>query len=172
MPAATPPIPSALPDSIILWSAGSRLKYDIQERYYGTHYCWCSPAFDSEALAATAVGANMAPSSNPITIYRELAAAIAKNDSHDLRIAGFRASIRGIAMKKAKEGIITLDQAKEIAVMAKTASLSQFKPLMYVIPYNLVSGRVQSVPLKNRANFEPEYTVPDLHKSEFHVIEL
>jgi energy-coupling factor transporter ATP-binding protein EcfA2 len=75
-------------------------------------------------------------------------------------------------MKKAKSGAITFDQAKEIAVMSKTASLSHFKPLMYVIPHSLVSGRVQRVPLKNAASFEPEYTVSDLTRSEFHVIEL
>lgn len=165
-------IATGAPEPVLLWSASCRLKFDIQERYYGTHYCWCSPAFEAAALDPFAVGARMPPSSDPVTIYRTLHAAVRGQDRHDPKITGWKSSIRALAVKQAQKGVITNEQAKEISMTVRSATFIDWRPIMYVIPYALVTSRIRRVPFSQAASREPEYVVSDLSRSEFHVIEL
>ena len=163
---------AASPAPILLWSTTCALKHRIGETYYGSHYVWCSPVFEAAALPAYALGATQPPSSDPVTIYRQLHAAVARRDRHDAKIAGFKKSLKAVAVMQRGAGIITPEQANEIVGRVKTADFADWKPLMYVIPYALVASRLQVVPLKNRASDEPEYIIPDLKSQEFHFFEL
>lgn len=156
---------------IMLWSAGNWIKYTINERYFGYHFVWCSPVFEAEALSRYQVGAGQPPSSDPASIYRHLHKAVSKQDRHDNEIARQKTSIKGVALKLASEGKITSEQAAEIVTILNQAAITDWRPLIYAIPYVAVASRVQIVPLEDRASIEPEFIVPDLKQHEFHILE-
>ncbi|SFO18774.1 hypothetical protein SAMN05428984_2612 [Sphingomonas sp. OK281] len=156
----------------MLWSATCDLKHRIGETYYGYHYTWCSPVFEAAAAPQFALGAKQPPSSDPVTIYRQLHAAVKGKDRHDPKIAGYRKSLRAIALKMRDEGKLSAEYAAEIVTRVRSAEFVDWKPLMYVIPYSVVAPRVQLVRLRDRASDEPEYVIPDLKREEFHIIEL
>ena len=164
--------PASPPPPILLWSASCELKYKISAQYYGYQYAWCSPVFEAATLPKFAVGSAQPPSSDPVTIYRQLHAAVSCKDRHDKKIEGFKKSLRAIAIKSRNAGVITKEHAAEIATRVSRADFQDWKPLMYVIPYANVASRVQLVPIQLRASDEPEYIIPDLQSHEFQVIEL
>jgi hypothetical protein len=55
--------------------------------------------------------------------------------------------------------------------MVKMASFSEWRPILYVIPYQGVASRVQLVPRDKRASSEPEYIISDLRPDEFDIVE-
>lgn len=66
--------------------------------------------------------------------------------------------------------ITTLDK-DEIVFSAMNGPFKQWRPLIYVIPYDRVTGRVESVPRASRAGLASEYRIADLDRSEFDIIE-
>ncbi len=159
--------------NMLLYSTNVFLKQLIQAAYRGdVHYVWCSDSFDSTKLPGYSVGALGAPSSNPADIYRELKRDVDRNDFHSAKIAAQKASFKSLAVKWEKSGEITKAQKQEIVYMVDNAPINYWRPLLYVIPYDLVQSRVQIVPIALRASFANEYVIPDLARSEFHLIEL
>jgi hypothetical protein len=55
--------------------------------------------------------------------------------------------------------------------MVDMASFDHWRPLLYIIPYEAVTSRVQLVPVSQRAGFGNEYIIADLQRSEFDIIE-
>jgi len=163
---------SGADEPILLWSAGAFLKYQIQERYYRQHYCWCSPVFEAASLGRFDIGAEQAPSSDPATIYRQLHAAVTRPDGHDPKIASYKKSMRAIAIQKHSQGLLSEDDRNDIIAMVQKSPARNWRPVMYVIPYAQVADRVQRVPMSQRAGNELEYIIPDLTISEFHLIEM
>ena len=156
----------------LLYSTNVFLKQLIQQRYKGDiHYVWCSDSFDSTKLAAYSPGALNAPSSNPADIYRELKRDVDRGDLHSAKITAQKASLKSLAVKWEKAGEIDRAQKQEIVYMIDTAPMSYWRPLIYVIPFVLVSTRVQVVPIAQRASFADEFIIPDLARSEFDLIE-
>jgi hypothetical protein len=156
---------------ILLWSAGNWLKYYIQQNYFGYHYVWCSPIFEGAAQSRYAQGAGQPPSSDPATIYRNLHAAVVKSDQHDNEIARQSKTLKATALMLSRSGVISQSQAAEVAIIIKKATIKEWRPLLYAIPYALVANRVQAVPVGKRASIEPEFIIPDLKDGEFHIIE-
>lgn len=135
------------------------------------HYVWCSPTFEAAALPRYAIGAGQAASSDPATIYRQLHHAVKTKDGGDAKIAGQKKVLKALALKWMKDKEISDNDRDEIVAMVAKSDISDWRPLIYVIPFVAVSARVQLVARNRRASLDPEYIIPDLAESEFHIIE-
>lgn len=157
-------------DILVLYSTNTKLAYLINERYYEhKHFVWCSPSYDSQ------MGSNSSfnpPSSNPVHIYKELNLAIEKKDKHNALIAGNKAGLRFGAQEKEKAGVINQKQLMDINWIIDTAEISDFEPLLYVIPYSLtIEELIEEVSPQDKANpFSYEYKIPALPRNLFHYI--
>lgn len=157
----------------LLYSTNVFLKLLIQERFRGdVHYAWCSESFDSSTLPRYSLSSQVAPSSNPADIYRELKLAVQKKDQHSYKINEQKLSMKRLAVDWEAAGEISSDDKEEIVYRVDNATFDDWRPLIYVIPRVLVQSRIQTVPPSQRASFGPEYIVPDLRRGEFDTIEL
>jgi len=159
-------------DPLILYSANTWLSYAIAERYYnGEHYVWCTPAFDGGSPHAAAW--HVPPTSSPFEIYKGLFEEVRRGDRHSAAIARNKVGIlRGASVKRGA-GTITDSQEKEIASILDSAETRDFRPLIYVIPYQLVAGQIINVPISDRAHpLSVEYVVESLQRGQFDVIEV
>jgi hypothetical protein len=158
--------------SPLLYSTNVFLKLLIQERYRGDiHYIWCSESFDSSSLSRYSLSSRVAPSSNPVDIYRELKDAIKRSDRHNYKINEQKVSLKNLAITWEAASEITADDKDEIIYMADNAVFDDWRPLIYIVPRALVEPRLQVVPASKRASFGPEYIIPDLKRNEFDIIE-
>lgn len=158
-------------DPILLWSASNAIKHLIGSRYLGYHYVWCSPVFDGGSIGRYAPGARQPPSSDPVSIYRNLLNDVTKKDRHSNEIKRQREGCQALALRLLSEGRLATTAAAEIGAIVNAAECADWRPLIYAIPYSLVADRVQAVPFEKRASFEPEFIIPDLREEEFHIIE-
>lgn len=157
----------------LLYSTNVFLKLLINERFRGdTHYVWCSEFFDSSSLYRYSVNSQVAPSSNPADIYRDLKLAVQKKDQHCYKINEQKVSLKNLAIAWEASGEITAEDKEEIIYRVDNASFDDWRPLLYVIPRTLVDARLQHVPPNKRASFGPEFIIPDLQRGEFDIIEL
>ncbi len=156
----------------ILYSTNVFLKYYIHKEFYNDfHYVWCCDMFDAKASARYTSSSLVAPTSNPYDIYFDLKNAIDKHDRHNKKITEQKDSIKAIAIKNHKNGIINDTQKDEIIFMVDYSDFRDWRPLIYLIPKDPVIQRLKTVPIKNRASFGTEYIIEDLNTSEFDVIE-
>jgi hypothetical protein len=156
----------------IYYSCSTWLSYQICQHYYGQrHYAWCAPFFDAESVFS--LPNSIPPSSNPRAIYWSLKRDVDAGDLHSAKIADVRDGIEhGAAIKRAA-GIITRSQCLQIKRIARFAHVSDFVPLMFVIPLHPVTGRVKLVDIRNRASsLSEEYIITDLPRHLFDAIEL
>ena len=71
-----------------------------------------------------------------------------------------------------KQGVITDEQYKEIISIVDGTELADFRPLLYVIPFALVSAIVKRVPIGEKAHpLATEYIIDYLPKEFFEVLE-
>lgn len=155
---------------IILYSATSWLAYTIAERYYnGEHYVWCAPVFDPSSPYAHQW--HVPPTSSPSEIYKGLVEEVKRRDRHSAKIAQNKiAIIRGASVKRGA-GVITKAQEKEIVAIVNAAEIADFAPLLYVIPYQLVSKKLKMVPVAERAHpLSTEFIIQRLPRRCFDVI--
>jgi hypothetical protein len=144
----------------------------IQEKFRkDIHYVWCGEAFDSTKHGTYTSLALTAPSSDPCAIYKQLREEI-KTERHGVKIPQMKAGLSALAVKWRDSGEISADEAAEIIYMADTAGHMEWRPLVYVIPRAPVEARLQKVPIAQRASLGPEYTIAELARHEFDVIEL
>lgn len=157
-------------EPLILYSTQTWLAYAIAERFYGgVHYAWCSPVYDGTTAARHV---NIPPSSSPADLYRELSAEARRGERHSEL---FRRNTKGViagAGEKLKEGAITRDQHDEITTMATNAHPHEFRPVLYVIPYDRVRDLAREVALALRAHpFSVEFRIAELPRNHFDAIE-
>jgi hypothetical protein len=158
---------------LLLYSTNTYLKFRMQDRYRGEHYVWCSPSFSAQKLNKYSLGSNTPASSDPASIYLELQdAAIERPDSHNARILSQKATLLSLAVDWCEAKHITEHQRDDITAVVGGAPMSYWRPLLLVIPYAGVAGRVQEVPFLQRASMEPEFIIPDLKPTEFGIVEL
>lgn len=156
---------------LILYSTNTLLAYSIAERFYrGVHYAWCSPMYDGTRSAAHI---NIPPSSSPAEIYRAYAEDARRGDHHS---EAFRRNRKGILSgvdAKLASGAISPGTRDEIVKIAEFARPNDFRPVLYIIPYDRVAGRVLEVPVEERAHpLSEEYRIVDLPRNCFDMIEL
>jgi hypothetical protein len=157
---------------LLFYSTNTMLKFRVQQLFFNErHYVWCSQYFDSAKLGRYVQGAMTPPTSDPCAIYRSIKKAINTGDQHGPKIAEQKKNLVALAAKFAKEGTITAEARNEIVGMVKKAQFLDWKPLIYVIPYALVKGREELVDVERRASGEREWIIPDLHRSEFDILE-
>jgi hypothetical protein len=159
-------------DPIVLYSASTWLAYVVAERYYSNeHYVWCTPYFDSRSLPD--IDAATPPSSTPSEIYHSLDAEVRAGDRHSAKIELNRVGILKGASFKLHAGTISEKQAKDITAIVEGAETRDFRPLLYVIPYQPVAGILKMVPVAERAHpLSVEYVIEGLPRHCFDVIEL
>jgi hypothetical protein len=156
---------------ILLYSTNTYLKYRIQRDYRREHHVWCSPTFEAAKLGRYVLGAATPASSDPASIYRSLHRAVTEFDEHDGKIAEQKKVLLSLAVKWRADTLITDAEREEITAIVGSARFPDWRPLLFVMPYNLVSSRVLMVPRASRASIEPEFVVPDLKQDEFDIIE-
>ena len=157
---------------VLLYSANTWLAYTISQDYYnGKHYVWCNRYPNSRWLPS---GIDpLPPSSSPGDIYLALREDVRARDRHSAKIEQNKTGIRAGANAKFAQGLITTEQVAEINRMVGLADLRDFRPLLYIIPFESVALRVEVVEIDRRANlYHPEYLITDLARAEFEVIEL
>ncbi len=77
----------------------------------------------------------------------------------------------GLAGAWREAGEIGEEDRDEIVAMVGSATILDWRPLIYVIPFEPVAARVKNVPRAKRASQEPEFIIEDLARSEFEIIE-
>lgn len=102
----------------LLYSTNVLLKLLIQERFRkDMHYVWCSESFDSQSLSRYSFTSQVAPSSNPVDIYKELKSAVQRKDQHCHKINEQKLSLKNLALKWETIGEISTDAKEEIIYM-------------------------------------------------------
>jgi len=163
---------AAAKDHLVLWSTNPKIKHYIQQAYFGgTHFVWCSPAFDGQSLPRYSIGHSQPPSSDPVSIYRNLHRAVSMGDQLDPKITRMKADMVARAIRQHDEGVITEEMRDEVVAIIESSTLKDWRPLIYVIPFDRVKGRHRLVPRNSRASMEPEYQIVDLLDGEFEIIE-
>ena len=156
----------------ILYSTNVFLKLLIQEKYFSDeHFVWCSEYFDCDSAPRLTSASLVPPSSNPRSIYNELKRDIDGKDKHSAKISAQKASFISRAIESHKSGLISEDEKEEIIYMVDDAPFDYWRPLLYVIPSDLVSGRLSTVPIASRAGYGNEYTINGLLRNEFDIVE-
>ena len=107
------------------------------------------------------------PRSDPASIYQNLCRAVAKTDEHDSKINSQKAILSALAVNWFAAGEINEAQRDEIVAVVNKARFPEWRPLIFVVPYAKVEGRVIAVPRDERPTSEPEYIIPDLRTQEF-----
>lgn len=159
----------------ILYSTTTWLAYAIAEKYYkDEHYVWCTPFFSPrKSDGSNPTAPTSPPLSSPLEIYKSLAAEVADPDRPDRKIRENRAGIlRGLNFNK-QSGEISEQQEQEIFSIVDEAARSYFSPLVYVIPYSGVVGKVREPPPGDKAYpLSAEYIIDRLPRDRFDVIKL
>jgi hypothetical protein len=140
-----------MPQPLLLYSTNTWLSYIVAERYYGgVHYVWCSPHFGSASVPAQAY--TNPPTSTPSDVYHSLFDEVIRGDRHSAKIAANRAGIlRGASLKRSA-GVVDAQQEADIAAIVSAAEVRDFRPLLFIIPFNTVSSIVKPVPVAQRAH--------------------
>lgn len=158
-------------EQLLLYSTNTWLAYVIAERFYNhEHYVWCTPHFDSRSLPT--IDATTPPTSNPCEIYHNLVAEVRKGDKHSAKIKENKVGILKGATFKKRAGVINDQQEKDIAAIVDIAETWDFRPLLYIIPFDLVKGLIKDVPVSERAHpLSIEYVIEQLPRQYFDIIE-
>jgi hypothetical protein len=156
----------------ILYSVNTWLAYNVTRLFYGDlHYVWCSPVFDRRGRPHAY--ATPPPTSCPCDIYFGLLDEVRGRDKHSAKIAENRLGILKGAATKRTAGIITDDELAEINAIVSEASVEDFRPLLYVIPYAAAAALVKEIPVAQRAHpLSEEYIIEALPGDLFDVIQM
>jgi hypothetical protein len=156
----------------LLYSANTWLSYNLSIRYYGgVHYVWCSPIFSIKNHPG--FHATPPPTSCPSDIYHNLLEEVRRRDGHSAKIKDNRSGLSSGAQIQHSNGIITERELNEIEEIIAAADYSDFRPLLYLIPFGGVSHLLKEVPVRNRAHpLSQEYIIEELPTELFDAIEL
>lgn len=157
---------------LILYSAQTYLAYRINEKYYKQfHWVWCSP-FLNPKRDGTDIN-QYPPSAIPGKIYANLLLEVKSKDSfHPWAEKNKVGILKGIDEKK-KSNVISPVLADTLISLVSNASLDQFTPLLYVLPFSKVSKIAIEIPPGAGASpFSVEYRIPYLPRRSFDLQEL
>jgi hypothetical protein len=159
---------------LILYSVNTYLAFMLNERYYdGKHYVWCSEVFDARSNHQLGRYASIPPTSNPYEIYHNLREEVQRGDRHSAKIAANREGILRGAEAKRKAGVINESQFHDIRQTVKSVEISDFRPILYVIPYSNVATDVREATIEERAHpLSVELIIESLDRSHFDPIEV
>lgn len=166
-------------EPVVLYSVQSYLAYYINTNYYNKiHYAWCASSFDCETKSA--LSPKTAHTSNPKNIYENLMKDISTPDNHYKRPEIHRNTVgllKGASIMLQKN-VITESQYDSIRTIIKKcqkgAAVSEyFRPLVYVIPFELNKPLIKSVEIGKRAlPLSDEFIIEELPKGNFDIIDI
>jgi hypothetical protein len=156
---------------LLLYSTGTWLAYAIAERYYrGMHWIWCSPFFRDDGKFGPTV---MPPTAIPGEIHDALYKHVKEGDRHSPFIDKNKIGILNGAKSQKDRSIITARQAVEISAIVKSAQIADFRPVIFIVPFEKVSNLAKVVPPAERAHpLSIEYRIEKLRPGLFDVVEL
>jgi hypothetical protein len=160
---------TSLKDPLVLYSTCTKLAYLIAEQYYlGLHYVWCAPAPVPDRFRLS----NPA-SSDPLSIYWRFHRDIVTNDMHSASVRDNKQGILKGAVARHSEGLITNEEKIEIETIVQHSAISDFMPLLFIIPFAIVHSITTRAPVPDRArSSSQEYIIPRLQRNQFDVLEL
>lgn len=158
--------------NLLFYSTNSFLSYWLSDRYYGgVFYVWCSPVFNPGSLDSLNHLKVIPHSSSPHSIYKTFKKAVESNDRGCAKIKENRAGLKRGALSFYERELITVEEFTRINEIIDTASIQDFRPLLYIIPNILEQERIKVVPIQESASIlSTEYRIEDLKKGEFDVI--
>jgi hypothetical protein len=131
----------------VLYSTNTWISHEIAMRYRGgRHFAWCSEYYDPTTAPTGSAAAAIAPSSSPKGIYDTLHGDCAREDTHSNLIKGYRKTFRRLAARWLADGDLSQTYHDEIVAIVKSQSWKIWRPVLFVIPRDIVSGRVVEVP--------------------------
>jgi hypothetical protein len=156
---------------LFLYSTCTWLSFVIAEEFYrGDHFVWCTPYFDADAIPQ--FGASLPPTSCPKEIYLSLAEEVLRGDRHSAKIESTRRGILKGAAIKHSAGVVSDAEFNQIKAMVELAETRDFKPLLYIIPFEAVESMLQDVPIRERAHpLSPEFMIERLPRKSFDVLD-
>jgi len=114
----------------------------------------------------------MPPSAIPGEIYDRLHDDVSRGDKHSGWIAKNKTGLIKGAEIKEGEGVISAKEKAEIVSVVTNAEVRDFKPLLYVMPYQKVKRWLREVPAAERAHpMSVEYIIEKLPRTAFDVLE-
>lgn len=156
----------------VLYSVNTWLAYNISRMFYGdVHYVWCSPVFDHKCRPYGQ--ATPPPTSCPADIYHSLVEEVRRRDKHSAKIAENKLGIIKGATIKRSIGSISDQEVQEITEIVQAAEVTDFYPLLYVIPFEPISHLIKEVPVSRRAHpLSEEFLIEELPGDLFDLIRL
>lgn len=160
-------------ENLVYYSTNSYLAYFIAENFFGgKHYVWCSPIYDPSKLEELHKWKRIPVSSNPHKIYLSLLEDVESGDLHSDKIRNNINGLRRAAVQKLANGDIDDEEFVKINLMIDKATPDLFKPLLYIIPKDLVKTRINVVPITETAGIlSEEFQIVDLATHEFEIIQ-
>lgn len=160
-------------NNLLYYSTNTRIAFFITEQFYqSTHFVWCAPVYDPQKLNNYDLRSKIPVSSSPFKIYRNLLDDVKSNDQHSAKIEQNKIGLKKGAAIMREKGIIDDNDFTRILAIIDKADISEFTPLLYLIPAHLVSERIVPVDVESSANpLSSEYQIFDLKKSEFEIVE-
>lgn len=154
---------------LIVYSCITKLAYNLGQNFYGgVHYVWCAPR-----PAPDRFGWRNPDSSDPLAIYRHVLKAIQDGDGHSPLIEQNRRGLLFGAQTKEQQGVINAATRQRIEAVVKLAPLSDFSPLLLVMPYAAVCDIIRQADLEHTARpTSEEYIIEALPRNSFDVLEL
>lgn len=158
--------------NLLFYSANSYLSHWLSDKFYGgVFYVWCSPVFNPGSLDSLNPLKVIPHSSSPHSIYKTFKDAVESNDNGCIKIRENRAGLKRGALCFYECELITIEEFERINKIIDTAVVTDFKPLLYIIPNGLEQNRLKIVPIEETASIlSTEYRIEDLKKGEFDVI--
>jgi hypothetical protein len=115
----------------------------------------------------------MPPTAIPGEIHESLGREVEGGDRHSAWIEKNKVGLLRGARAKALANVISSGQEGEIASIVESSQVSDFRPLLYVIPFAQVQPLVREVPPVERAHpLSLEYRIEALPKHLFDVLQL
>lgn len=159
---------------VILYSTNPWIAHDFSMKYLaGKYFVWCSEFYDPIGAPPGSTAAAIAPSSSPRGIFESLKQDCEREDRHSLLIKGYRKTFLRLAANWLAETKINNSQHNEIVAIVKAPSWRIWRPVLYVIPRAPIesSGRLITVPHRQRVAYGPELQIKDLTPHEFDLVE-
>jgi len=161
-------------EELVLCSAATLLSYRIAEHYYkGRHYVWCAPFLNGDFRSGRGPAIKTPPSADPIQIYYHYLDAVESGDTHSSYIDRNRVGLRRGSGERKKQGVITKRAYNDILEIVEYASLQDFRPIMYIVPFAKVKDSIEAVPPNRKAGvFSQEFIIRDLKEKSFHITQI
>lgn len=159
--------------NLLYYSTNTKLAFFITEQFYNSeHFVWCAPVYNPEKLEEYDYRKKIPVSSSPFKIYKNLYDDVKTNDKHSSKIQQNRAGLKRGAAIMLDKGIIDENDLARILAIIDSAEISEFSPMIYLIPTNLVKDKISPVEVKDAANpLSIEFQIFDLKRDEFEIIE-